>query len=315
MHRRSKIWVLAATLLLVSCSSAMEKQNIAVPLAVSDVPAILPVPKVALVLGSGGPRGYAHIGILKVLEQHNIQVDLIVGSSVGALIGSFWAAGYSAPEISALSAQGGPLTLFDFSLFLKQGWIKGQRLQDYVNSQLDNANIENLPKRLIVVATRKLDGAPVFFLEGNVGIAVRASSSVHNIFMPAEINNMEYIDADESLPVAVAAAKQAGARFVIAVDVAAKVNAAPAGTSAKQRAKDALRRSRIDPQVAQADFLLHPDLDYKAGPWRSYFVAAEREGERYANTQIEQLLAALHRTQASSAKQHSASHPPSDAAE
>ena len=274
---------------LFSCSAGLNYQAADSPIALREVPVMMPKPKVALVLGSGGPRGYAHIGILKVLEQHNIEVDLVVGSSVGALIGAFWAAGYSAEQISKMSAEGGPLTLFDFSPFLKQGWIKGQRLQDYVNTNLNNVSIEKLPKSLIVVATNEKTGEPTFFNQGNIGVAVRASGAVLNIFTPVGINNVTYIDADESLPVAVLAARQAGAQFVIAVDVSAREGAAPPGTSEKQIAKDKLRRSRINPQVAMADFLIHPDLDYKAGPWRSYFVAAELEGERYAREIVARL--------------------------
>ena len=284
-----RFFSLLVALMLTACSTGINYQEQYSPVALTEVPSMSPPPRIALVLGSGGPRGYAHIGILKVLEEHNIEVDLVVGSSVGALIGAFWAAGYSADEISTMSAQGGPLTLFDFSLFLEKGWIKGQRLQDYVNTRLNNASIEQLPKRFVAVATNETSGQATFFNQGNVGVAVRASSAVLNIFTPVGINDITYIDADESLPVAVIAARQAGAQFIIAVDVSAREGSAPAKTSEKQLTKDALRRARINPQVTMADFLLHPDLDYKAGPWRSYFVAAEIEGERYARQNIQQL--------------------------
>jgi NTE family protein len=122
-----------------------------------------PKPRVALVLGSGGPRGYAHIGVLKVLEEAGVQVDMVVGSSVGSLLGAFWAAGYNAAELDAAARSGGPLTLFDLSLFADRGWIHGQRLQDYVNVRLGNASLEQLPRRLIVAATRRDDKQPVFF--------------------------------------------------------------------------------------------------------------------------------------------------------
>ncbi|MCC5928887.1 MAG: patatin-like phospholipase family protein [Cyclobacteriaceae bacterium] len=290
MNNPSVISLFLTIPLLFSCSKDINYTAVDSPIALTEVPALTPGPKVALVLGSGGPRGYAHIGILKVLEKHNIPVDLVIGSSVGALVGSFWAAGYNADEISRIAAEGGPFTLFDFSLFLKKGWIKGQRLQDYVNDQFNDVSIEQLPKSLIIVATRESDGKATFFQKGNLGVAVRASSAVMNVFAPVGINNTTYIDADESLPVAVEAARQAGAQFIIAVDVSAKAGAAPSGTSEKQLAKDARRRDRINPQVQMADFLLHPDLEYKAGPWRKYFVAAEKEGEKYALSIIEELL-------------------------
>jgi NTE family protein len=241
-----------------------------------------PKPRVALVLGSGGPRGYAHIGVIKVLEDAGVQVDLVVGSSVGSLIGAFWAAGYSAAQLDEAASSGGPLTLFDPSLFADRGWIHGQRLQDYVNVQLGNASLEQLPRRLIVTATRLGDKQPIFFERGNVGVAVRASSAVAGVISPVGILGVEYEDADESLPVAVRAARQAGAQFVIAVDVSARVGKAPAGTPAVLLDRDARRRGRIDPETQLADFVIHPDMAYAASPRASYFIQARKAGEAEA---------------------------------
>jgi len=106
--------VLALALTQVSGCSSFNYTQADSPVALASVPAMNPRPKVALVLGSGGPRGYAHIGVMKVLEEAGIEYDLVVGSSVGSLIGAFWASGYNASEIDDLSRQGGPLTVFDF---------------------------------------------------------------------------------------------------------------------------------------------------------------------------------------------------------
>jgi NTE family protein len=249
-----------------------------------------PKPRVALVLGSGGPRGYAHIGVMKVLEEAGVQVDLVVGSSVGSLIGAFWANGCDAAELDAIARSGGPLTLFDVSLFADRGWIRGQRLQDYVNDGLGNASLEQLPRKLIVAATRRADKQPVFFQRGNVGVAVRASSAVPGVISPVGIQGTEYEDADESLPVAVRAARQAGAQFVIAVDVSARDGKAPPGTSAAMLERDAKRRSRIDPETRTADFLIHPDMEYAASPRASYFVQAQNAGEAAARQLLPGLM-------------------------
>lgn len=264
-----------------------------VPIAELSAAPIDPPPEVALVLGSGGPRGYAHIGIMKVLDEACIDYDLVVGSSVGSLIGAFRASGMGIAEIDDIARSGGPLTLFDLSLFADRGWIHGQRLQDYVNASPSAGSIERLPRSLIVVATRRDDKAPVFFQRGNIGVAVRASSAVPGIISPVGINGTEFEDADESLPVAVRAAREAGARFVIAVDVSAKAGAAPDGTARALLDRDAKRRSRIDPEVADADFLIHPDLDYAAGPSRSYFVNAQAQGEHSARQALPALVERL----------------------
>lgn len=265
------------------------------PLARTHVVPTTPPPRLALVLGSGGPRGYAHIGVMKVLEEAGIDYDLVVGSSVGSLIGAFWADGRSAAQIDALASSGGPLTLFDFSPFADRGWIQGQRLQDYVNNQLGHPSIQQLPRKLVVVATRRDDKMPVFFQTGNLGVAVRASSAVPAVISPVGMRGTEYEDADESLPVAVRAARQAGSRFVLAVDVSAHPGTAPAGTSVAWLQRDEKRRRRIDPEVAQADFLIHPELPYAASPARSYFVQAQALGEEAARKALPGLLERLRR--------------------
>ena len=254
------------------------------PLARQTVQPISPAPRIALVLGSGGPRGYAHIGVLKVLEEMGIQPDLVVGTSVGALLGAFWADGNDAATIDVLAASGGPLMLFDISPFADRGWIHGERLQNFVNERMKQPTIESLRKPLVVVATERGSKVPTFFQSGNIGVAVRASSAVPNIISPVGIAGVEYEDGDESLPVAVRAARQAGAQFVIAVDVSARAGSAPEGTADKWLQSDAKRRTRIDPEVANADFVIHPDLGYLAAPSREYFVRVQALGEAYART-------------------------------
>lgn len=278
--------------LLTACTAFNYVGNDA-PLAQKQLKPLLPSPRIAVVLGSGGPRGYAHLGIIKVLEAAGIEPDLIVGSSVGALIGAFWANGFNASELDALSFAGGPLTLFDVSLFADRGWIHGQRLQDYVNAKLNNRSLEQLRRPLIVVASRYDDQSPVFFNQGNVGVAVRASSAVPNIISPVGINSTEYVDADVSLPVAVKVARQAGAQFVIAVDVSARPGSTSPDAKASWIERDEKRRKLIEPEVAEADFLLHPDLGYYASPRSAYFVQSRTLGEAYAREELPKLTAKL----------------------
>jgi NTE family protein len=248
-----------------------------------------PSPRIALVLGSGGPRGFAHIGVLKVLEEAGINVDLVVGSSVGSLVGVLWANGMTAPQIDALTNTNDPTLLFDVSPFADRGWIKGERLQAFVNSNLGNEPLEKLKRSMIVVATRRTDKAPIFFESGNAGLAVRASSAVPTMFSPVGIQGVEYEDADESLPVAVRAAKQAGARFVIAVDVVARLTDVPKRLSSSMQLKEANRRLRIDKELVGADFVIHPELTYDASAWLSYALAAKKAGEAKTRTLLPSL--------------------------
>ena len=263
------------------------------PRSLLVVPSMIPQPKVALVLGSGGPRGYAHIGVMKVLEEAGIEYDLVVGSSVGSLIGAFWANGYSASQIDDMSRQGGPLTVFDFSLFADRGWIHGQRLQNFVNERLSHQKIEGLQRKFIAVATRIADKQPVFFNSGNVGVAVRASSAVSKVFAPVGIQGIEYEDGDESLPVAVRAARQAGATFVIAVDVTARPGSAPASISASRLERESRRRARIDPELIDADFVIHPEMSFNSWPTPAFFEHARSSGENAAKVLLPSLEAAM----------------------
>lgn len=288
---RRRFFCLAAVASLLPGCAAFEY-------AAADAPRgqslpLYPAPRLALVLGSGGPRGYAHIGVLRVLEQAGIEPDLLVGSSVGALIGVFWASGLTAARIDELSIQGGPLTVFDPTPFADRGWIRGQKLQAYVNDGLRGRRLEELPRRAIVVATRRDDKQPVFFSRGNAGVAVRASGAMPGIISPVGIEGVEYEDGDESLPVPVSAALDAGARFVIAVDVSARAGSTPANASESMRLRDQRRRARIEPEVARADFLIHPDLPYWAAPRRSYFVQSRAAGEATARAVLPELLVSL----------------------
>ena len=289
----SRAIVLALVLTQISGCSSFNYTQADSPVALALVPPMNPKPQVALVLGSGGPRGYAHIGVMKVLDEAGIKYDLVVGSSVGSLIGAFWASGYNASEIDDLSRQGGPLTVFDFSVFADRGWIHGQKLQDFVNDRLHSPRIEAMPRKFVAVATRLTDKQPVFFQSGNAGVAVRASSAVSRIISPVGIQGVEYEDGDESLPVAVRAARQAGARFVIAVDVTAVPGTAPADTTTARLEREARRRARIDPELINADFVIHPDLGFETWPTSAFFEHARQSGEHAARRLLPRLQAAM----------------------
>jgi NTE family protein len=293
IHKRiGKLGLVLASVLTAGCT-AFNHASPDSPVAQTALQPMQPRPRVALVLSSGGPRGYAHIGVMRVLEEAGIDIDLVVGSSVGALLGVFWADGRLAADIDALSKTGGPLTLFDLSPFADRGWIHGQRLQDYVNRQLGELPIEQLRRRVVVVATRRGDKLPVFFTSGNAGVAVRASSAVPGILSPVGILGTEYEDGDESLPLAVRAARQAGARFVIAVDVTPRAETVPPDAWASQRARVNLRNARIAPEAALADHVIHAELGFAASPLPSYFREARSAGERSAREQLPLLLARL----------------------
>jgi NTE family protein len=145
----------------------------------------------------------------------------------------------------------------------------------------------------VVGATRRDDRTPVFFTSGNAGVAVRASSAVPGIISPVGIEGIEYEDGDESLPLAVRAARQAGARFIIAVDVTPRPETAPAEAPLAQRERVANRSARIAPEAALADYLIQAELEFGASPLPGYFRYARAAGERSARQHLPQLRARL----------------------
>lgn len=178
-------------------------------------------PIVALVLGSGGARGYAHIGAIQVLEANGIQPDLIVGTSAGSIVGSLYASGMSADEIREVALNMKPKDVREIRLD-KKGVLDGKKVEDYVNKQVNNTPLERLKIPMYVVATELQQGKKMVFNAGNTGQAVRASVSIPSMFIPALINQKEYVDGGLVSPVPVDVARDLGADIIIAVDILAQ---------------------------------------------------------------------------------------------
>lgn len=173
-------------------------------------------PKIALALGGGAARGFAHIGVIKALEAHGIVPDMVIGTSAGSLVGALYASGYGGFDLQRTALQLDDSIIADWSL-PDRGFIKGEALQNFVNQAVQNRPLEKLNKPFAVVATDLQSGEPVVFRTGNTGMAVRASSSVPGIFQPVTISGHEYVDGGLVSPVPVRAARAMGADIVIAV--------------------------------------------------------------------------------------------------
>lgn len=185
-------------------------------------PSVKPLPpKVALVLGGGAVRGFAHVGVIKVLEAHGIQPDLVVGTSAGSVVGSLYAAGYSGFELQKIAFRLDEDSVGDLVL-PDRGFIKGEALQGFINRSVRGQPIEKLKRPFAAVATDLQSGEMVVFQRGNTGQAVRASSSVPGVFQPVAINGRDYVDGGLVSPVPVRVARKLGADVVIAVDISAK---------------------------------------------------------------------------------------------
>jgi NTE family protein len=217
MKRRRFMLYLSVTLLLVSCQTTEGPSVPAVELA---------RPKIALVLGGGAARGFAHVGVIRALEQEKVPIDLIVGTSVGSLIGAIYAYDTNSMELEWTAFMLEKGDLLDYGLitaFTGMGAAKGDKIEEFVKSKVPVANIENLKIPFSAVATDLNRGTTVVLDKGPVARAVRASSAIPGVFNPVEYNGRLLVDGGviDNIPVSVA--REKGADIIIAVDISENV--------------------------------------------------------------------------------------------
>ena len=225
-------------------------------------------PRVAWVLGSGGPRGFVHVGVLKALAELKLKPDLIVGASVGALVGTLFAAGLRANEIERLALELQPALLLRWQPGSTERF-SGAGIASFVNSQVDGLNLQSLPIAMVCVVQRLRDGAVLGFNQGDTGLAVQAAAAIEGQFTPVRIRGERYADADLRMPLPVRLARSLGATRVLAVDTSAHEDRRPAGAD-RYAASDSRKRAMTRPDAESADLLLHPEFGYWASVSTEY---------------------------------------------
>jgi len=229
--------------------------------AVPTQPIVKKKPKIALALGGGAAKGFAHIGVIKILEQHGIKPDIITGTSAGSIIGSFYASGMNSIQLQQKAMDLESNGLMDFTLST-DGFIKGEALQNFINRSVNYKPIQGLKIPLGIVATNKDTGATAVFRSGNTGQAVRASASVPNIFQPVKIGNSYYVDGGLTQPVPVSAAKKMGADIVIAVDISARPKSGASGLlSTLDQTINIMSQVALTNELKKANVVIKPNLE------------------------------------------------------
>lgn len=181
-------------------------------------------PTIGLALGSGGARGFAHLGVIKVLLEENIPIHYISGSSMGALVASFYGAGLDIDRLYKLALAFKRKYYLDFTV-PKMGFIAGKRVKELIRVFTHGKTIEQLDIPISIVATDLLTGEKVVFTQGPVSDAVRASIAIPGIFVPEKINGRLLVDGGVIDRVPISVVKEMGADIVIAVDVShVKIN-------------------------------------------------------------------------------------------
>jgi NTE family protein len=181
-------------------------------------------PRIGLALGSGGARGFAHLGVIKVLIEEKIPINLIAGSSMGALVAGFFGAGLDIDRLYMLAKVFKRKYYLDFTV-PKMGFIAGKRVKELIRVFTHGKNIEQLDIPIGIVATDLLSGEKVVFRDGPVADAVRASIAIPGIFVPEKVNGRILVDGGVIDRVPISVVKEMGADIVIAVDVShVKIN-------------------------------------------------------------------------------------------
>ncbi|MBK9572084.1 MAG: patatin-like phospholipase family protein [Rhodoferax sp.] len=218
---------------------------------------------IAWVLSSGGPRGFAHVGVLKALHEIGLRPDLVVGASIGSMVGCLFALGMPMGDIEQLA--------MDFSTLavVRPHWrpgggsekLTGEGMVGFVNNLMNHQKLEHLPTPMAVVAMQQASRQIVAFTTGNAGVAVQASCAIEGTLAPVRIRGLPYVDPDLGAPMPVRLARALGAQRVLAVDVSAHEHKAPAG-SEHFRAGDLRKRALTEPDTRAATFTLHPEFSY-----------------------------------------------------
>lgn len=253
--------------------------------------------RLGLALGGGSARGFAHIGALKSLEQAGIKPEVIVGTSAGALVGAFYAAGFSAWKIEEFALTTREVDLADLAPGGKRGLLVGDSLTRFVHEALRGARIEDLRTRFAAVTTDLRTGDIAVLRNGPVADAVRASCSIPGVFIPRELGGRELVDGGLVSPLPVRTTRQLGCDVVLAIDVGTRPNrAALTGMyEVLLQSFEIMGRALSEQEALAADVVVRPDLSAFAATnfaARRDFIQAGYEATQRALPELRKRLAA-----------------------
>ncbi|XXQ68323.1 patatin-like phospholipase family protein [Neisseriaceae bacterium B1] len=258
MRATRRVFLLTATaLLLTACPSKPEQKKPTIQTQTQKPQAV-----VGLALGGGASKGFAHIGVIKVLKENNIPINVVTGTSAGAIVGSLYASGMSPDRLELEAEILNKADVVDLTLSTR-GFIKGEKLQNWINGKVKNRPMDKFPIKFGAVATEFGTGRMVVFSVGNAGQAVRASASIPNVFQPAPISGKQYVDGGLSAPVPVSAAKQLGANVVIAVDISAKpekLDASSGFLAYLDQSLNIMSTAALNNELKQANIVIKPPV-------------------------------------------------------
>lgn len=303
LTRRSAL--LATGFALSACSLNPDYNHTA-----EDAPAYVITPRPAgirqiWVLSSGGPRGFVHIGMIKALEELGHQPDLIVGGSVGALIGALYAGGVKAKELEQMALDLGVTDMGRLALS-GDGKFAGTPLASIVNRELTlrcgTCDMQKLPIAFAAAVIERDTRASLLFNHGDAGVAVQASCAIEGMFTPVRIRGKHYMDADLVMPLPVRLAQQMALALhpqnsharprTLAMDASANEANAPAGAE-RFRASDLRKRALTQADAQHAHLTLHPQMSYWVNTSREFRERTIAQGYQQTLAKAKDIKAAL----------------------
>lgn len=245
-------------------------------------------PKVGLALGSGGARGFAHLGVLKVFRDEGIPVDLIAGSSMGALIGCLYAAGNDLNRMYQLSKMFKRKYYLDFTV-PKMGFIAGNRVKELIRIFTHGKNLEDLAIPVGVVATDLMTGEKVVFTKGPIAEAVRASISIPGIFVPVKYEGKLLVDGGVADRIPVSVVKEMGADIIIAVDVSSVKKNAEIATiyDVIMQSIDIMQLELVANRAVASDVMLRPKVEMYSSKAFTNIEEIIKKGEEEAACRVD----------------------------
>ena len=237
------------------------------PIVVPEVvppPTVKIPPRIGLALGGGAARGFAHVGVIQVLEEAGIKPNLVAGTSAGSLVAAMYASGKTGNQLQRVAETMEEAAITDWKLPLfSSGMLRGDALARYVNSQVASRKIEDMPMPLGILATDLHSGHDVLFQRGDTGVAVRASSAVPAVFEPVRISGRDYVDGGLVSPVPVRAARKMGAELVIAVDISSPPESSLSGGTLDilLQTFSIMGKSINSLELRDADIVIRPGLN------------------------------------------------------
>ncbi len=220
-------------------------------------------PRIGLALGGGAAKGFAHVGVIAVLEEAGLRPSYVVGTSAGSLVAALYASGKSSAELQKAALAIEEVAITDWMLpLVGRGMFRGDALGRYVNEAVSGRLLDQMSIPLGVVATDLGNGQAMLFRRGDTGTAVRASSAVPGVFVPVRISGRDYVDGGLVAPVPVRFTRQMGAELVIAVDISTvpEENTANDTLQILLQTFSIMGRSINQHELKDADIIIRPSL-------------------------------------------------------